>query len=206
MRGGHKGDGGQKIGRDPRRLPAESTIELVRLAREGDRSALERLFERYVPRLRRWASGRLPRWARDMLDTDDMIQDALLATFRKLEDFVPRGDGALDAYLRQALHHRIVDELRKAHGRPARELIRSGQAAREASPLEQTIGRQAAELYERALGKLAEGEREAVVARIELGLDYERIASTLGKPTRDAARMAVSRALVRLAREMGYEG
>jgi RNA polymerase sigma-70 factor (ECF subfamily) len=135
-----------------------------------------------------------------------MIQDALLATFRRLEDFVPRGDGALDAYVRQALHNRIVDELRKAHTRPAQELIRSGQAARDASPLEQTIGLQAAELYEQALGRLRRGEREAVVARIELGLDYERIATTLGKPSRDAARMAVSRALLRLAREMGYEG
>jgi hypothetical protein len=36
-------------------------IELVRRARAGDRRALGTLFQRHVPPLRRWASGRLPR-------------------------------------------------------------------------------------------------------------------------------------------------
>ena len=35
--------------------------------------------------------------------------------------------------------------------------------------------------------------------------DYDQVALSLGKPSRDAARMAVSRALLRLAREMGRE-
>jgi hypothetical protein len=39
----------------------ESSIELVRRARAGDRRALGTLFQRHVPPLRRWASGRLPR-------------------------------------------------------------------------------------------------------------------------------------------------
>jgi RNA polymerase sigma-70 factor (ECF subfamily) len=141
-----------------------------------------------------------------MLDTDDMVQESLLATFRRLEDFVPRGDGALDAYVRKVLHHRITDEMRKARRRPASEMVHSGKAGREASPLEQTIGRETAERYERALGRLTEREREAVVARVELGLDYGQIASALDRPTRDAARMAVSRALLRLAWEMDREG
>ena len=59
------------------------------------------------------------------------------------------------------------------------------------------------EQYEGALGRLSEPEREAIVARIEMGHGYEEIARALGKPSPDAARMAVSRALVRLAEEMG---
>jgi hypothetical protein len=40
------------------------------------------------------------------------------------------------------------------------------------------------------------------VARVELDGTYEELAEVLGKPSADAARMTVSRALVRLAEEM----
>src|SRR5262245_25045792 len=80
-----------------------TTVELVRRAREGQREAIDRLFERYLPILRRWAAGRLPVWARDMVDTDDIIQETLMRTFQNVETFVPRHDGALGGYLRQAL-------------------------------------------------------------------------------------------------------
>ena len=43
----------------------------------------------------------------------------------------------------------------------------------------------------------------AVVARIELGYTNREIAGLLGKPTANAARMAVERAIVRLATAMG---
>jgi len=45
-------------------------------------------------------------------------------------------------------------------------------------------------------------EREAIVARIELGYTHEELAGMLGKPSANAARMAVERAIVRLARCM----
>ena len=44
--------------------------------------------------------------------------------------------------------------------------------------------------------------REAVIARIEMGCSYAEVAELMGKPSADAARMTVSRALVRLADEM----
>jgi DNA-directed RNA polymerase specialized sigma24 family protein len=45
-------------------------------------------------------------------------------------------------------------------------------------------------------------EREAIVARLELGLTHQEIADALKKPTPDAARMTVARAMLRLARAM----
>src|SRR3954469_22988975 len=59
-------------------VDAGTTVELLGRARHGDRVALEALFTRHGPRLRRWASGRLPSWARDMTDTDDLVQDAMM--------------------------------------------------------------------------------------------------------------------------------
>ena len=53
-----------------------------------------------------------------------------------------------------------------------------------------------------ALQRLKPAEREAIVARVELQLTYEELAVALDKPSKDAARMAVARALLRLAMEM----
>ena len=56
--------------RDPDRSPeVESTLYLIERARSGDQEALDRLFARHSGPLRRWAAGRLPKWARDMTDT-----------------------------------------------------------------------------------------------------------------------------------------
>ena len=64
------------------------------------------------------------------------------------------------------------------------------------------IGHEAVERYESALAQLTSGEREAIIARIELGQTFAEVAAALGKPTPEAARMAVNRALSRLARLM----
>jgi RNA polymerase sigma-70 factor (ECF subfamily) len=71
-----------------------------------------------------------------------------------------------------------------------------------ASPLEEAIGREAVDRYERALTRLRSEEREAIIARVEMGYSYEELAEALGKPSSDAARKAAERALVRLAEEM----
>jgi RNA polymerase sigma-70 factor (ECF subfamily) len=192
-------DRGRSDARDLDDLPS---VELVRLAQAGDRRALDRLFQRYLPILRRWAAGRLPRWARDLVDTDDMIQETMVRTFQNLEGFVPQHDRAFGAYLRQALLNRIRDEVRKAQARPQRADLTSQHAAGGPSPLEEAIGKDALEAYENALGRLDAADREAILARIELGLTYEQIAEASDRPSAEAARKAVSRALLRLATEM----
>jgi RNA polymerase sigma-70 factor (ECF subfamily) len=70
------------------------------------------------------------------------------------------------------------------------------------SPLEAAIGREGVERYERALAALRPINREAVIARLELGFTYEEVAKLLGKPTAHAARLTVGRALARLVNEL----
>src|SRR5262245_59821821 len=84
-------------------IASDSTLTLLERARAGDQAAIDALFERCVPPLLRWARGRLPRWARDLADTQDVVQDAVLQTFKQLKTFEARGEGALQAYLRQAV-------------------------------------------------------------------------------------------------------
>lgn len=184
-------------------IDADSSFVLLQRARSGDERALNRLIERYLPGLRRFASGRLPRDRYDLLDTDDLVQETLMRAVRHLESFEVRREGALRAYLRQALLNRIRDEARRARRRPAPTELPEDAPAAGASPLEEAIGHEAVERYEAALAKLREEDREAIVARIEMGCSYEALAEALEKPSADAARMAVGRALVRLAKEIG---
>jgi RNA polymerase sigma-70 factor (ECF subfamily) len=181
----------------------ESTLSLLERGRAGDQRALDELFARYAPPLRRWASGRLPRWARDVSDTPDLVQETLLQTFKNIDGFQHRGEGALQAYLRQAVMNRIRDELRKASHRPESIELDPGLHSAAASPLESAIGTEAVERYEAALERLRIDDRELVIGRIELGLTYSEIAAAAGKPSANAARMAVARALMKLAEEMG---
>jgi RNA polymerase sigma factor (sigma-70 family) len=194
------GDSANPDASDP--INPESTFHLLDRARAGDHEALERLFERHVKPLQRWARGRLPRWARDLADTDDLVQDTLVQTFKRIERFEPRRVGALQAYLRQAVLNRIRDELRRKGRRPDATGLDGLELDRAASPLEQAIGREAVEKYERALARLKPEEREAIIGRVELGYSYEELAGTMDKPSAEAARKAAQRALVRLAEEM----
>jgi RNA polymerase sigma-70 factor (ECF subfamily) len=181
---------------------AESTERLLIRAQAGDARAQSDLFARYGPALNRWASGRLPRWARDLADTPDLVQDSLLQTFKKLQGFEYRGEGAFTAYLRQAVMNRIREEIRRAGRRPVAEPLDSGAPDEALSPLELAIGAETVERYETALMRLSEDDRGLVVGRVELGFTYAELAAACGKPSPDAARMAVGRALVRLAEEM----
>lgn len=183
----------------------ESTMRLLERAREGDREALDRLVSRHLIPLKRWAKGRLPRWGRDLSDTDDLVQDTLLQTFKRIGDFEARGVGALQAYLRQAVVNRVRDELRKKGRRPESTDLDGSHIDAGLSPLEEAIGRESLGRYERALATLTEAEREAIVGRVEMGYSYEELADVLGKPSSEAARKAARRALVRLTQEMDRE-
>jgi RNA polymerase sigma-70 factor, ECF subfamily len=180
----------------------ESTLELIDRARHGDQAALNRLFERHLRPLQRWASGRLPNWARDLADTDDLVQDALLHSLKKIGDFEPRRAGAFQAYLRTAVVNRIRDELRRRARRPESSHLECLELASADSPLQEVIGDEAVRRYESALARLRPEEREAIIGRVEMEYSYEELAQVLGKPTADAARKAAQRALVRLAEEM----
>lgn len=184
---------------------ATNSLALLEQVRSGDEQALNRLLQRYLPRLSRWASGRLPKWARDMSDTDDLVQDTLARSLSNLSRFRPQGEGALQAYLRRAIINRIKDEIRRRGRQPEVTALESAVVSDTKSPLEMAIGSELMDRYDRALERLPEEDKEAVIARIELGCSYAEIADALGRPSADAARMAVSRALVRLAEELRRE-
>jgi RNA polymerase sigma-70 factor (ECF subfamily) len=179
-----------------------STRNLIERAQTGDERALDEILARYLPRLMRWATGRLPGGARDIVDTDDLVQDSLIKVIRALGSFQARHAGAFPAYLRKAVLNRLRDEARRAARRPGAAALDGTELDPAPSPLEDAIGRDLMERYEAALQELDEHDRSVLFLRIEMGMNYPEIADALNKPTADAARMAVNRAGIRLARNM----
>ena len=137
-----------------------------------------------------------------MSDTEDIVQDTLVRSVANLDHFEARGEGALQAYLRGAVMNRIRDEIRRRRRTPAISPLESTVPGSGQSPLEQAIGAETLAKYDAALERLDSETREAVIARVEMGCSYAEIAEALNKPSADAARMTVSRALIKLAQEM----
>ena len=148
--------------------------------------------------------GRLPYWARDGVDTSDLVQDTLLQTFKRIAKFEPQRDGALRAYLRLAVDNRIRDEMRRVARRPRVDPSETTDLLVDAgpTPLEQFITDETWGRYLQGLQHLTPRERRLIVGRAEMGYSYKQLALIDGRSSPDAARMALRRALLRLSDEM----
>ena len=178
--------------------PTGSLLLRVAAGEDGARSAL---VNRYLAPLERFARGRLPLGARDMVDTGDIVQEVLIRSLNHVAQFDNRGTGALFGYLRQAVLNRLRDESRRVSRTPPRDALLDARDT-QPSPLEELLGRETLENFERSLLTLEPDEQAAVLARVEMGMTYPEIARDLGKPSADAARMFVGRALAKLSRTM----
>ncbi len=163
------------------------------------------LIQRQFIPLRNWTRGRLPTKTREMIDTEDIVQETLISTIKQLPNFEVRHPGAFRAYLRRAVINRIRSEIRKLANRPTRSAEVENLSCQSPSPLETMVGKDTLNRYEAAMEMLSEANRELIIARVEMRLTYAEIARDQGKSSPDAARMAVSRALLKLAEGMGNE-
>lgn len=180
----------------------ESTASLLVRVRRGERGSRERLVARYLPTLTRLAHGRLPRPARALLDTDDLVLITLERALDHVGTFEPRREGAFLAYLRRILLNRIRDEIRRAARRPDETGPEVDVPAASPSALEEMIGKEALEQYEAALRALPEVQQEAVMLRLEMGMSYAQIAEAVGSDSPNAVRMSIFRGLSRMAKIM----
>jgi RNA polymerase sigma factor (sigma-70 family) len=178
----------------------EDTFDLLARVRADDQSAWEALLTRYLRPLKRIAHRhRLPCYARSVSETDDLVQDALLKTIGRLRHFECRNRGALLAYLRQVVINRVVDEARRCarHGRSA--LFDDEHPGSGPSPLESVLDKEEMERYRDALRRLKPRDRQLIVLRLQHHLTYEEVATRLDIASPAAARMASTRAVLRLA-------
>jgi RNA polymerase sigma factor (sigma-70 family) len=174
------------------------TLRLLDLAKKGDQRALSELFHRYHIPLTNWAHGRLCPAARSQNETRDVVQISFQKAFQSLDGFDYRHQGSFLGYLHQILRNEIATTNRRwIKKKPTVEL--DGEHVDPApDPFDVTAERERQELYERALATMTSYEQELIRMR-EMGMRNSDIAEELDIASSNAARMAVSRAVARLA-------
>ena len=183
---------------------SEPTEQLLRRIRGGEAAARQALYQRCLPLLQRWAHGRLPGRARDIADTDDLVQVTLMRALNHLEEFEAAGAGSFLAYLRQILLNEVRGELRKRQRRGEKVDIEELPLADErASVVEHLVGQERLRDFENALAGLDREDQELIVMRIEFGMSYPEIALETSA-TPDAVRMRVARALKGIANSLAH--
>jgi RNA polymerase sigma factor (sigma-70 family) len=182
--------------------PLETTFDLLERARVGDERSRERLYQRFLPVLRRWAHQQLPRAARDLSETDDLVQVTLLRALKHVDKFEHRGEGAFLGYLRHILLNAARDDARRSTRKPPGQALTDSHAAPGPSLVEQVLGRETMTRYQHGLERLSAEQREAVILRLEMDYSHAEIAAALGRSSADAARMLVARGLLALAEAM----
>ena len=178
------------------------TMDLIVQIRAGSRGAWSQLVKRELPPLKRFAQGRLPAWARSTGDTQDIVQNVLMRALPRLSTWESQSRGALRAFLRKAVANQIVDEIRKARKRMGSPALLDSLPDSTLSPLARIIQDESVRKLREALAQLSESDRKLLAARFGSGYRYDEIATRLKRPSANAARVAVERAVERLAKIM----
>lgn len=193
----------------------EQTVELLRRARGGDAGAVDELFRRYAPRVRGLAAVRMGEALVDVVDCDDIVQEALLAARERLQQFEPRSEGSFICWLAAIVQSRVENARRAARaGKRGGGAVRRGSElgattlaqmppARGPSPSQELSARESDPALERALLSLDRTARQIVYCRLVLEMSHAEIAAELGLSGVDSARAQFHKALDRLRQRLG---
>ena len=170
-------------------MGTESEAQLIQRLRARDASALEVLMERHAGRLYRVAYG----ITRNDADAEEVVQDAFLALFRKIDSF--EGRAALGSWLYRvtanaalikhrgkraklevSLEEQLPTYLADGHREGDRSFLLADWSE---TPEEPLLNGEARKTLERALDRLPDHYRAVVVLREVEGLDNEEIAKVL---------------------------
>jgi len=179
----------------PQPLSSLPDVELVELARAGDRAAFDGLLRRHDDRMR----GLAYRLLADRHAMDDALQEAYLKAYRALGRF--RAGSDFGTWLYRITYNCCIDELRRRKRAPLAS----------DDPAEPTSGRpgpervvSASETVRSALAQLPDDQRVTVVLVDGEGFDHREAAGILGvAPGTVASRL--SRARASLRRILGEE-
>jgi RNA polymerase sigma-70 factor (ECF subfamily) len=179
--------------------PGEDDVGLAARALAGDAAAWEAIVERHWKSV--WALSR--RIVRDLHGAEEVTQETFLLIQERLAEY--RGHGPLCGWIHTICRRQAFDELRR-RGRLAREVSIEERAepGGGVGPAEEGWVRHID--LERALARLDEDERDAVLMRA-IGYTSEELGQMLGvAPTTVRSRIARARARLAGQLEAGYGG
>jgi RNA polymerase sigma-70 factor, ECF subfamily len=174
-------------------MPSSSTslpdVELVELARLGDRPAFDALLRRHDDRMRALAY----RLMADRHAMDDALQEAYLKAYRGLDRFRPGSD--FGTWLYRVTYNACIDELRKRKRTPVAPADQVEPESTRPGP-ERVVS--ASETVRTALADLPTDQRITVVLVDGEGFDHREAAEILGvAPGTIASRLHRARATLR---------
>jgi len=159
--------------------PPHDDALLAQRIRSGDRTALGELYDRYAS----LALATALRVVADRQLAEDLVHDAFVATWQKIERFDPER-GSLRAWLLTIVRNRALDRVRgirasiEVGAADDQSLLRTG-----ANPTwEAAIARRSAAQLRGALEELPSEQREAIELAYFGGRTYREIAVLTGVP------------------------
>jgi RNA polymerase sigma-70 factor (ECF subfamily) len=184
-------------------------------ARAGSAKALGRLLEACRSYLLLIANHELGPGLRAKVAPSDLVQETCLEAHRDFGQFRGVSEPELYAWLRQVLLHnlghlrqRYAAQRRDVGMEQARDADDSGEdlldraAADTPSPSSHVRAQEEQELLERALARLSEDHRQAILLRHREYLSFAEIGRRMGR-SEDAAQKLWTRAVESLRREIG---
>lgn len=168
----------------PREADASDGM-LVRRVTEGDHSALEALYDRYV----RPAFALARRITGDTVFAEEVVQEVFLALWRDPAKYDP-ARGGFPSWLLAATHHKAVDAVRREQSVRNRRatLVEeavwfTGESPADLPPVEDAAwSGLRGERVRKALAKLPEPQREALVLAYYAGYTQTEIAARTSTP------------------------
>jgi RNA polymerase sigma-70 factor (ECF subfamily) len=184
-------------------MDGASSTAVLRQALAGSDEALERVYERYGPRLLAFIRLKMGRSLRSRLESRDILQATFLKSFEHLDDFQGADGRSLLGWLMRIAEREIRDRV-DFHHRQQRDAQREDDvaghgdlAARSRSILTRMIDDERAARVDEALGSLSDVHREVILLRAFEELTFSQIARALGR-SEDACRMLFARAMTAL--------
>lgn len=190
----------------------DNSFTLLRRYQEGEGGALDRLLERYIPRIFRIVRTRLGPQLRSKVEVEDVVQAVMVRAVQGIDTFEFREDAALIQWMSRIAHNEIVQQARRfqADKRDARRETSLDEASPSTAPLRATLpsdstgplgklqARESAAILDECLATLNEKHREVILARDYAGGSWELVARELSAPSVDAAKQLHRRARARL--------
>jgi len=195
-----------------------ASVDLVRHGQHGDAGAVNELFVRYIPRVRRILSIKIAPRLRPVVDPDDVLQETLIVATRRLPELEVRTRSSILQWLAKIAEYQIKNRLEYVHAQK-RDLVRETPLGDEADSEDrpaafvqatdptpsQIYAREEMErLIDDQLHQLQPPEyREVIFLHDYCECDWEQIRESMDRPSQAAVQDLYHRAMKRLRERVG---